>query len=99
MFLQTTVNQSPRPREATLPKPSVFLTRALPGDDALPRLQAQAEVDVWPDDSPPPHDEIVRRAAGVDALLTMLTDRIDAAVLAAGRRLRVVATLAVGYDN
>ncbi len=82
-----------------MPKPRAFVTRQLPGDDALPRLQAEAEVDLWPDDSPPPHDEIVRRAADSDALLTMLTDPIDAAVLDAGRRLRVVANMAVGYDN
>jgi len=82
-----------------VPKPSVFVTRALPGGDALPRLAAVAEVEVWPEESPPPHDEIVRRAADADALLTMLSDRIDAAVLDAGTRLRVVANMAVGYDN
>jgi glyoxylate reductase len=80
-------------------RPKVFVTRELPGDDALPPLQAQAEVAVWAEDSPPPHEEIVRRAADADALLTMLTDRIDAAVLEAGTRLRVVANMAVGYDN
>jgi len=82
-----------------VPKPRVFVTRALPGGDALPRLQAEAEVEVWPEESPPPHEEIVRRTADADALLTMLSDRIDAAVLNAGRRLRVVANMAVGYDN
>jgi len=82
-----------------VPKPSVFVTRALPGGDALPRLEAAAAVEVWPEESPPSHDEIVRRAADADALLTMLSDRIDAAVLDAGRRLRVVANMAVGYDN
>jgi glyoxylate reductase len=82
-----------------VPKPSVFVTRALPGGDALPRLQAAAEVFVWPEESPPPYEEIVRRAADADALLTMLSDPIDAAVLDAGRRLRVIANMAVGYDN
>jgi glyoxylate reductase len=82
-----------------VPKPSVFVTRALPGGDALPRLQAETEVEVWPEESPPPHDEIVRRAADADALLTMLSDPIDTAVLDAGKRLRVVANMAVGYDN
>jgi glyoxylate reductase len=82
-----------------VPRPSVFVTRALPGGDALPRLEAAADVEVWPEESPPPHDEIVRRAADADALLTMLSDRIDAAVLDAGKRLRVVANMAVGYDN
>ena len=81
-----------------MPRPSVFVTRALPGDP-LPPLRAIADVDVWPDEAPPPHDELVRRAAACDALLTMLTDPIDAAVLDAGKRLRIVATMAVGYDN
>jgi glyoxylate reductase len=79
-------------------KPSIFVTRALPGDPT-PRLREVANVIVWPHDEPPPHDELVRRAADSDALLTMLTDPIDAAVLDAGRRLRLVAQMAVGYDN
>jgi len=76
----------------------VFVTRELPGDPT-PRLREVAAVDVWPHDEPPPHDELVRRAADADALLTMLTDPIDAAVLDAGKRLRIVAQMAVGYDN
>ena len=79
-------------------KPSIFVTRALPGDPT-PRLREVANVIVWPHDEPPPHDELVRRAADADALLTMLTDRIDAAVLDAGKQLRIVAQMAVGYDN
>ena len=79
-------------------KPSIFVTRALPGDPT-PRLREVANVIVWPHDEPPPHDELIRRAADADALLTMLTDPIDAAVLDAGRRLRLVAQMAVGYDN
>ena len=81
-----------------MPRPSVFVTRALPGDP-LPPLREIADVDVWPDEAPPPYDELVRRAATSDALLTMLTDPIDTAVLDAGKRLRIVATMAVGYDN
>ena len=79
-------------------KPSIFVTRALPGDPT-PRLREVANVIVWPHDEPPPHDELVRRAADSDALLTMLTDPIDDAVLDAGKRLRIVAQMAVGYDN
>jgi glyoxylate reductase len=79
-------------------KPKVFVTRQLPGNP-VPLLEAVADVFVWPEESPPPHDEIVRRAADADALLTMLSDRIDAAVLDAGCQLRVVANMAVGYDN
>ncbi len=79
-------------------QPSVFVTRRLPGN-ALERLREVADVDVWPEDEPPSHEELTRRVADIDALLTMLTDPIDAAVLDAGRRLRIVAQMAVGIDN
>ncbi len=79
-------------------KPRVFVTRELPGDPT-PRLREVADVEVWPHEEPPSHEELIQRVADVDALLTMLTDPIDAAVLNAGRRLRIVAQMAVGYDN
>jgi glyoxylate reductase len=58
-------------------RPSVFVTRRLPGD-ALDRLASTVEVDRWQDDLPPPYDELVRRSSGADALICLLTDRIDA---------------------
>ena len=57
-------------------------------------------MDVWEDDMPPPRDELLRRVAGVDGVLTLLTDRVDDAFLdAAGPALKVVSNYAVGYDN
>src|SRR5919106_6715894 len=45
-------------------------------------------------------EELARMAGEVDGIVSMVTDRIDAPVFAAGRgRLRVVANVAVGYDN
>jgi glyoxylate reductase len=53
-----------------------------------------------PDDAPFSHDELCTHARECDAIVSLLTDRIDADVLAAGAgRLRVVANVAVGYDN
>jgi glyoxylate reductase len=54
------------------------------------------------DDIPYTHDELVAAAAEVDGIVSLLTDRVDRAVLEAGAasgRLRVVANVAVGYDN
>jgi glyoxylate reductase len=76
----------------------VFVTRALPFE-ALGRLRAAHDVDVWPDPDPPSPAELRERAAGADALLTMLTDRVDAALLDALPQLRAVANMAVGTDN
>jgi glyoxylate reductase len=52
------------------------------------------------DDVPWTHDQLVSELGAFDAVVCLLTDRIDAAVLRAGApRLRVVANVAVGYDN
>jgi glyoxylate reductase len=76
----------------------VFVTRELPFE-ALDRLRAAHDVEVWPEPAPPPPDALREHAAGADAMLTMLTDRIDAALLDAAPGLRVIANLAVGTDN
>ena len=52
------------------------------------------------DDLPPPRDELLRRVAGCDGVLTLLTDRVDDEFLdAAGPQLKVVSNYAVGFDN
>lgn len=76
----------------------VFVTRHLPGP-ALDRLRAAHDVTVWDGTLPPHPSELRERAADADALLCLLTDRIDAALLDAAPRLRVVANYAVGHDN
>ena len=77
----------------------VFVGRRIP-DDGIEPLRAVADVDVWPDELPPPRDELLRRVAGVDGVLTLLTDRVDDEFLdAAGPQLKVVANFAVGFDN
>ena len=57
-------------------------------------------MDLWEDELPPPRDVLLRRVAGVDGVLTLLTDRVDDEFLdAAGPALRVVSNYAVGFDN
>jgi glyoxylate reductase len=75
-----------------------FVTRRLPGP-ALERLAESHEVDVWPERLPPDADELRRRTADAEGLLSMLTDRIDGELLQGAPRLRAVANYAVGYDN
>jgi glyoxylate reductase len=72
-----------------------FVTRDLPGD-ALDRLRAKHDVDVWPESDPPPRDALLRRVTDADALLSLLTDEIDAEVMGS---LRAIANYAVGTDN
>src|SRR5439155_15568702 len=56
--------------------------------------------DVWPDALPPERDGLLRRVAGVDGFLSLLTDRVDDELLdRAGPQMRVVSNYAVGFDN
>jgi glyoxylate reductase len=73
--------------------------RRVPGS-AIELLREQAEVWVSPEDRPLTTEELHEAVAGADAALTLLHDRVDGAFLdAAGTQLRVVANVAVGYDN
>lgn len=76
----------------------VFVTRRLPGA-ALERLAAAHEVEVWPERTPPPREELLRRAPELDGLLSLLTDPVDAALIDAAPSLRAISNYAVGVDN
>ncbi len=76
----------------------MFVTRRLPGR-ALERLAEEADVDVWPDELPPTPEELALKAHQNEALLTLLTDRVDAALLDAAPNLLVVSNMATGFDN
>ncbi len=67
---------------------------------ALERLRAEHTVDAWEDESPIARDELLKRVAGADAIVSLLTEKIDAELLdAAGKQLRSVSNVAVGYNN
>jgi glyoxylate reductase len=76
----------------------VVVTRELPGE-SVGRLRAEHEVVVWPEAPPPPREWVLAQIADADGLLALLTDSVDADLLAAAPRLRVVSNYAVGVDN
>lgn len=77
----------------------ILVTRT-PDAEVLAHLRSGAEVDLFEEDRPIPREALVARARGVDGIVSMLTDRIDAEVLdAAGPGLRAIANHAAGYDN
>src|SRR5688572_11704826 len=77
--------------------PSVLLTRRIPSS-ALAPLEAVCEVD-RNDGGAISHDELVSRVQGKHALISMFNDTVDRAVIEAGRELKVISTIAVGYNN
>jgi len=80
-------------------KPKVFLTRRiLP--KGLSLVEEFCAAEIWQDELPPPHDEILARVRGMEGLLCLLTDRIDTEIMdAAGPGLRVISSCSVGVDN
>jgi glyoxylate reductase len=79
-------------------KPKVFVSRLIPAA-GLDRIRAACDADVWPEPLPPSYEVLRRRVADCDGLVSLLTDRIDAALLDAAPRLKVVSNYAVGFNN
>jgi glyoxylate reductase len=85
-------------RRLTMDKPKVYVTRELP-EKGLRIIKERFDTEVWPEYAPPPKSVIIEKAAKVDALTTLLSDKIDAEVFDAAPQLKIVAQLAVGFDN
>ena len=80
-------------------KPRIFVTRIIP-EKGLEMLRLQADVEVWPDPSPPDYSILLQKVKGIDALLCMLTDKIDGNLMdAMGSQVKVISQFAVGVDN
>ena len=79
-------------------KSPILVTHRLPSS-VMMRLEAACEVDHFEGPGAIAHDELVARVAGRHALLSMVTDVVDRSVIEAGAALRVIANVAVGYNN
>ena len=86
-----------RPRVTSTP--TVVVTRPLPEPGVAPLVDAGFRVVVNEQDRPWSAAELGSALADAEAVITMLSDRIDAALLDASPALRVVANFAVGFDN
>jgi glyoxylate reductase len=80
-------------------KPTVLVTRRLPSS-VITRLEESCDVDLYTGHTAISRAELQQRIAGKQALICLLTDTIDESVLAAaGTQLKIVANVAVGYNN
>lgn len=80
-------------------RPKVFVTRRiLP--QGMQHIQEACQTDFWDGDLPPTRQELLSKVAGVEGILSLLTDKIDAGVMdTAGANLKVISNHAVGVDN
>ena len=80
-------------------KPRVLVTRLIP-EVGLRRIVQECQAEVWEEPLPPPRDVLLKKIAGCDGVLSLLTERIDAELMdAAGPQLKVISNFAVGFNN
>ena len=79
-------------------RPRVYVTRQI-FPDALDLIEKHAEMELWPDDEPPTADQLKEALSEVDGAIINVMDRIDAPLLDAAPKLRVLSQVAVGLDN
>lgn len=80
-------------------KPKVYITRMI-DPSAIEKIRKVASVQIWEEDKPIPYDLLTEKIKSVDGLLTLLTDKVDHALIdARGKNLKVISQMAVGYDN
>ncbi len=79
-------------------KPKLFIARNLPGK-AIEILSQYFDVEVWSEFPPPPRNVYIDKVRNADALVSLLSDKLDREVLGEAKKLRIIAQYAVGYDN
>lgn len=80
-------------------KPKVLVTRMIP-DAAYKKLQETCELKMWPHlDVPATREFLEKEITDVDGLYCLLTDKIDGDILSKAKRLKVISTMAVGYNH
>lgn len=79
-------------------KPKLLATRPL-FPEVREVLDAHFDAEYWTAPGRIPRAEFLKRAADKDALICLLTEKVDEELLAAAPRLRIAATVSVGFDN
>ena len=79
-------------------RPHVFVTRQIP-DVGLKLLAESCELDIWPERLPPSPDVLREKVRDCEGVVSLLTDRIDATIMDAAPKLKVISNFAVGVKN
>ena len=79
-------------------KLKVYVTREIP-ERGLKIIKKRFDVEVWPEYGPPLKEVVIDKVRDVDALVSLLSDSIDVEVFGAAPKLKIVAQMAVGFDN
>ncbi len=78
--------------------PKVYVTRRV-NQEAIDLIAPHAEVEVWEGEDTPPREELFRSIADIEGLLLLGVDDFDSTAMDAAPKLKVIANIAVGYNN
>ena len=79
--------------------PKVFVTRTIPRE-AQEILSSVSEIEIWPKETKPPQEVMIKKASECIGFFTTIEDQINYEVLESGKdSLQIVSNYAVGYDN
>jgi glyoxylate reductase len=81
-----------------MPRPKVYSTHPL-FEDARKILDATCDIQYWCEAERPPREEVLRRLKDREGLICLLTEKVNDELLRTAPKLRVVANVAVGFDN
>ena len=81
-----------------MPKPKVYATHEL-FEPAREILNTNCDIHYWSNPERPPREELLRSIKDKEGLIALLTEKINDELLRAAPKLRIVANVAVGYDN
>ena len=79
-------------------KPRVYVTRILP-KEAMDKINSFCDAKTWDGPLPPPREVLEENVTNIEGLLSLLTDKIDAALMDKAPKLKVISNYAVGFDN
>ncbi|MEM1554793.1 MAG: D-glycerate dehydrogenase [Thermoproteota archaeon] len=79
-------------------KPKVVMTRRIP-EPGPSIIREHCMLTIRDEKTPPTHEELINLVEDADALLCLLTDKIDREVMDAGKNLKVISTYSVGVDH
>jgi glyoxylate reductase len=81
-----------------MPKPKVFATHQL-FEEARKTLDTHCDIQYWCEPERPPREEVLRRIKDREALICLLTEKVNEELLRSAPKLRIVSNVAVGFDN
>lgn len=80
-------------------KPKIYITRKMDERVVAP-LQEKFDVQMWESESEPvPRDVLLKEVADAEALWSVISDQVDREIIETGKKLKIIANMAVGYNN